>query len=230
MEYLMTYGWAILVVMVAGVALWQLGIFNMGGSVLPTANGFNELKPILQTCKGFVVYSGTTKRYGGFTCHFANVVDTGKRVKYLYVRLNDKACFSNQLGYKDKSNAWWTIVSKCYDASCTRVNTECAVRYNSSSRPAMARWMHEPDCTPTFHGDGIPIPIDGTVRWASYDAVTNNYRGECLEMNEGEMVRVSVDIVYNNELGGVMTKKHDIGTMSMPVKNMGTQEFIKMFS
>ena len=33
MEYLMTYGWAILVVMIVGVVLWQLGIFGgQGGS------------------------------------------------------------------------------------------------------------------------------------------------------------------------------------------------------
>jgi hypothetical protein len=31
MEYLMTYGWAILVVMIVGVVLWQLGIFSGTG-------------------------------------------------------------------------------------------------------------------------------------------------------------------------------------------------------
>jgi len=28
MEYLMTYGWAILVVIIVGVVLWQMGLFN----------------------------------------------------------------------------------------------------------------------------------------------------------------------------------------------------------
>ena len=33
MEYLMTYGWAILVVLIVGIVLWQLGIFSgLGGS------------------------------------------------------------------------------------------------------------------------------------------------------------------------------------------------------
>jgi hypothetical protein len=46
MEYLMTYGWAILVVMVVGIAMWQLGIFNMGGASL-TSTGFSKIKPQL---------------------------------------------------------------------------------------------------------------------------------------------------------------------------------------
>ena len=46
MEYLMTYGWAILVVMIVGIVMWQLGIFNINqGST--TATGFSKLKPQL---------------------------------------------------------------------------------------------------------------------------------------------------------------------------------------
>ncbi len=46
MEYLMTYGWAILVVMIVGVVLWQLGIFNLGGTVGKTMSGFSALRPL----------------------------------------------------------------------------------------------------------------------------------------------------------------------------------------
>ena len=46
MEYLMTYGWAILVVMVVGIAMWRLGIFSMGSSTM-TFTGFAKLKPQL---------------------------------------------------------------------------------------------------------------------------------------------------------------------------------------
>ena len=43
----MTYGWAILVVMAVGVAMWQLGIFNMGGITSTTSSGFPRVKPLL---------------------------------------------------------------------------------------------------------------------------------------------------------------------------------------
>jgi len=47
LEYLMTYGWAILVVMAIGVAMWQLGIFNLGGVTSTTSTGFARVKPLL---------------------------------------------------------------------------------------------------------------------------------------------------------------------------------------
>lgn len=51
MEYLMTYSWAILVVMLIGVALWQIGIFNLGGMTGTTYNGFSRIKPQLSLVK-----------------------------------------------------------------------------------------------------------------------------------------------------------------------------------
>ena len=45
MEYVMVYGWAIMVVIVAGVALWYMGVFNLG--VTPkNFKGFEPLKPL----------------------------------------------------------------------------------------------------------------------------------------------------------------------------------------
>lgn len=49
MEYLMTYGWAILVVIIVGVVLWQMGIFS-GGSTSATFVGFGPLKPVEWSC------------------------------------------------------------------------------------------------------------------------------------------------------------------------------------
>jgi len=46
MEYLMTYGWAVLVVMIVGIVMWQLGIFNIGTTTI-TASGFSRIKPQL---------------------------------------------------------------------------------------------------------------------------------------------------------------------------------------
>jgi len=56
MEYLMTYGWAILVVMIVGVVLWQLGIFGGGPGAVNTASGFGKIKPMEPSIK----YTGTT--------------------------------------------------------------------------------------------------------------------------------------------------------------------------
>jgi len=51
MEYLMTYGWAILAVMIVGIAMWQLGIFSAGGLTGTTSTGFPRIKPQLSLTK-----------------------------------------------------------------------------------------------------------------------------------------------------------------------------------
>lgn len=44
MEYLMTYGWAILIVIIVAAALFALGVFNPGTFTSSTATGFNEFQ------------------------------------------------------------------------------------------------------------------------------------------------------------------------------------------
>ena len=47
----MTYSWAILVVMMVGIALWQLGMFDVGGVTGTTSTGFPRLKAQLTLMK-----------------------------------------------------------------------------------------------------------------------------------------------------------------------------------
>lgn len=44
-EYLITYGWAILGILIVGVVLWQFGAFSPPAPV-PGCSGFSEIKPI----------------------------------------------------------------------------------------------------------------------------------------------------------------------------------------
>lgn len=81
MEYLMTYGWAILVVMVVGIAMWQLGIFNTG--VVPmTSTGFAKIKPQLA--------GSGMKANGEFTGTFTNGIGTKLTIMQVTVTV-DKA-------------------------------------------------------------------------------------------------------------------------------------------
>jgi len=45
-EYMMTYGWGVLVVLVAGVVLWQLGFLDLGANVTPDKRGFSQVTPL----------------------------------------------------------------------------------------------------------------------------------------------------------------------------------------
>ncbi len=72
MEYLMTYGWAILVVMVVGIAMWRLGIFNMGGTTV-TFTGFAKIKPQLA---GTGLQGNSAPNPGLFVGTFTNGIGT----------------------------------------------------------------------------------------------------------------------------------------------------------
>ena len=45
MEYMSTYGWAILVMAVVGIVLWQMGALNVSGKLPPGTSGFSVVKP-----------------------------------------------------------------------------------------------------------------------------------------------------------------------------------------
>lgn len=46
LEFLMTYGWAILIVLIIVVVAWQWGFFNPGGAVKEGSSGFWGVKPL----------------------------------------------------------------------------------------------------------------------------------------------------------------------------------------
>jgi len=95
MEYLMTYGWAILVVMIVGIVMWQLGIFNLGSSSV-TSTGFSKIKPQLTSCKM------TTA--GVFSCLFTNGAGTAISVTGWNVNLTSGTQCSTSTTYANPIN------------------------------------------------------------------------------------------------------------------------------
>ncbi len=58
-EYVMTYGWAILVILIVGVMMWQLGIFKIGGQTAPGSRGFSQIRPLDWSLKKISATDGT---------------------------------------------------------------------------------------------------------------------------------------------------------------------------
>lgn len=49
MEQIAVYGWAMVVILIVGVVLWQMGVFS-GGSTSANFTGFGPLKPVEWSC------------------------------------------------------------------------------------------------------------------------------------------------------------------------------------
>lgn len=75
MEYLMTYSWAILVVMTVGIVMWQLGIFNIGGTMPPRVTGTNFQKPLDATLHFYATISGANCDNDGADCLVLDLVN-----------------------------------------------------------------------------------------------------------------------------------------------------------
>ena len=73
----MTYGWAILVVMIVGVVLWQLGVFS-SGTKNTVETGFARMQPLMPA----IAYRNTT-----FSASFTNAI--GTTIKLNNITLNE---------------------------------------------------------------------------------------------------------------------------------------------
>ncbi|VVB51355.1 Uncharacterised protein [uncultured archaeon] len=60
----MTYGWAILVLLIVGVILWKLGLFSSGENTTVVSTGFARVKPQSSTLR--------LSSAGDFNCAFIN--------------------------------------------------------------------------------------------------------------------------------------------------------------
>ena len=52
LEYMMTYGWAILVIVIVAAVLYSLGIFSPSSSLSTTVTGFANLGTVNAVCLG----------------------------------------------------------------------------------------------------------------------------------------------------------------------------------
>ncbi len=50
LEYMMTYGWAILIIVIVAAVLYSMGIFSPSSSVSSTSSGFSPFTPTATVC------------------------------------------------------------------------------------------------------------------------------------------------------------------------------------
>jgi len=216
MEYLMTYGWAILVVMIIGVSLWKLGIFNLGGSVPPTASGFGAIKPMLSTCQaGTPIWQAGPDIFFGFECQFINVAGTDIRLKDFKITVNNEVC-SVQVAQnipQDIPNhvgrMLYTTCGTVIPASCS--SSFCANYYDGFN-------MLPCGAPPVGDGSFIPIRKDGSIFAAIYRHVSvpaENW-GLCGPgYHSGGVYSINFDFTYDVDVGGMSVTKHSTGTVHM---------------
>jgi hypothetical protein len=209
MEYLMTYGWGILVVMIVGVAIWRLGLFNIGGSAAPTAIGFDVLKPILPVCMiKNSVWNPTL--YDGLQCQFTNAAGTNIKLKFLDLRINDKTC---QWMLTNLDPTWIvgssaTIYRGCADdqGTCDAIPTCNDITSGVSV-----------NCGPAGTGNWMPV-TSGKMFHVFMFTQKGMVQGPCSPVRAGTPFSITVDLTYETTSMGAPVTKHSAGTIHL----MGT--------
>jgi len=110
-EYLMAYGWAIIVLLIIGATLWYLGVFNVEQMGV-TVSGFSKIKPletsILLTPDGN--FSGIFVNGAGYVINVSNITITNM------VGPPSKECnITNGTGNKRRDEQFWIRATDCVD-------------------------------------------------------------------------------------------------------------------
>ena len=103
LEYLMTYGWAILIVIIVGAALYALGVFNPGTFTGQKSTGFSAVQMSdfkFKTDGTVLLMIGNRK---GRTISISNI--TGTFSSKTLANSTTSACLSSVLGPNDVCNA-----------------------------------------------------------------------------------------------------------------------------
>lgn len=200
MEYLMTYGWAILVVMVVGVAMWQLGFFNMGGSLPPTSSGFAVLKPILTTCMLKNGLYTDMPNFNGSTCMFVSSVDN-IQVSGLNITLNNEHCIDGGVLTGQNPDIGAAPFSELFQLCSFPLYDPCF--YSCQQSPGRT------DCK----NGNLNIQKDGIYSVEMHNNGFGDPNMICNQIIPGQKYQIFIDITYLESIGGVTSTKHDTGTI-----------------
>ncbi|MCX6694679.1 MAG: hypothetical protein NTU61_00065 [Candidatus Altiarchaeota archaeon] len=212
MEYLMTYGWAIMVVMVAGIALWRLGILNVGSSIPTTSEGFQAIKPMLSSCELTGDYDGQAcedageRRHGClgvFKCTFVNAAGAPIRLKRISVStVPGRYCDQRGKFFISKTGQFDVAA----DGGCARGKATGTCLYSQDSTGFHNYYAVDKDGMFVIQVMGCPPRPPDVNPDDCY-----NYDGPIAPV--GTPFEAEVDIEYEITIGGTKGTKHSVGTV-----------------
>ncbi|MCX6694680.1 MAG: hypothetical protein NTU61_00070 [Candidatus Altiarchaeota archaeon] len=217
MEYLMTYGWAIMVVMVAGIALWRLGVLNIGSTAPPTATGFTTIKPIMSSCEltgdtsdcPFGTSCSSMNHCAGiFKCTFLNEAGAPIRITNLRISTERGPC-----------GRMWMSKSGRFGGSYDWRDGYCYVGRRSQGSTC-SNQLYRLDTDSNYYNYWTVNKDEMFVVLARRcpPSIQANYGGDCCGFTGnvapiGDQYAVTVDFEYEITIGGITSEKHSVGTI-----------------
>jgi hypothetical protein len=191
MEYLMSYSWAILVVIAVGFGVWQMGIFDMG-EVATTSSGFQQIKPILQTCQAYYSFNNPA-----VLCNFLNM-GPKKTLKGMTAEV------------EGTDSCVLTVVDNMDTMPRTLLQSNCN-QFGCSSWCIYMNGVDNPSCdesNPSSSAYGRWLPLDHEQQIFLSSILCGNLENDTSTLDFG--------FVYDIEIGDVTTTKTEYGKVIVP--------------
>jgi hypothetical protein len=190
MEYILTYAWAILVIMLVGITIWQLGIFNMG-STSETTTGFSKIKPQLAA-------TGVTAD-GKFTGVFTNGAGTKITIRQVVVKDKETgnvlccACTNPPVGYTACAGTSGNGATPAGDAIVSVGGVTTQLNFATLG-------------TTIASGDNFEVKLGSNAPSSYYECLVPGAK-------KGSVYNVQVEIGYDVYLAGSSAQHTDTGTI-----------------
>ncbi len=196
-EYLMTYGWAILAVLIAGIVLMESGVVGLG-STTTSSSGLSSLTPILSTCKAG---SGIWSSDLGVSCQFINNAGTSIIIRNIDFKLDGQYCGMNYAATKPYPVVPYGVISR----DCNEAPETCG--------PPVCWGSPSDICT----SSPVGLPIQKNAQFSlltTYLGGTdpNNY---CSTLRRGQTYTWTLNVTYDISIGGVTATKNELGQIRL---------------
>ena len=122
----MTYGWAIIVVLIVGFALIYLGVFDLGGGASGVPKGFQFLRPLEYKC---VAGSGANDTVSVIVENLAGDRVTGVTIA---VGADSASCSPSEVAHTGQTTCSISGVDCGADAAGERYEVDVAFGYTSA--------------------------------------------------------------------------------------------------
>jgi hypothetical protein len=205
-EYILSYGWVAMIVILVAVVLWYLGIFEPRVGYSFTSTEFGALKPLIASCSvGTNNWAGSVN---GITCTFSNgagdkVFIRNVEVEVTKLGLATQKCYlglaATKTGGPGVANNWYVMK---YNSA---VPITCG--YNG---PGFA-------CSDPFNtGRQEWMPVEKSENFVVMGLGDNSQgppKNNCYDLKPLDRFTAKIDIEYAVDIGGVLGVKHAVGTV-----------------
>jgi len=106
MEYLMSYSWALLIVIIIGVVVWQMGLLDLSGKEMPGYSGFSVVVPV----DWEMTYMGSSQ------CTFSALLANAAGEDLGNIAIDNTTCTPNNISAGERTTCSKTVIlGSCSD-------------------------------------------------------------------------------------------------------------------